>query len=87
MAQVTPSPSSGQKGGRLNRLEIAGFALLGLAVLQNQFRRRTATITMRAYTMKRKAAMSFMPPGMTTALIARALLERGSRPKAPAAKK
>lgn len=79
MDQATTSASPARKAPRLSRLEIAGLTLLGFAVLQNQFRRRTATISMRAYSMRRQATMSVMPPGMTTALVARVLLERGSR--------
>jgi hypothetical protein len=80
-----PSPAA-RRVRRISGLEVAGLALLGIAVLQNQFRRRTATLAMRAYKVRREATMSISPPGATTALIAAALLEQARRNQQRAAR-
>jgi hypothetical protein len=86
MQQNARANTTQRRMPRISGLEAAGLALLGVAVLQNQFRRRTATLAMRAYAVRRHASMSISPPGATTALIAATLLEQARRNKQAASR-
>jgi hypothetical protein len=64
---------------RITPFEAAGLALLAVAIVQNHLRRRTTSVAMRAYAIRRQARMSIVQPGATTALVAGLLLEHSRR--------
>jgi hypothetical protein len=77
--ELPPSAAPEPPRSRITPLEAAGLALLAVAIVQNRLRRRTTSIAMRAYTIRRQARMSIVQPGATTALVAGLLLERSRR--------